>query len=199
MKSQDFSRKKSLPECSPLAGELEGQKKAYAELNDQFLRLAADFENFKKRTARDRENSISLANERFAIDILEVVDNLERALKTDDTHLREGILQIRQLLNAQLLRNGITPLDALKKPFNPAEHEAIAHITSEEPAGTVIDEVSRGYRMHDKVIRYAKVVVSKGNAERSGGIKKWQKRRFWESISEQPFPVCLSWRQESLS
>ena len=139
------------------------QKKAFAELNDQLLRLAADFENFKKRTARDRENSISLANERFAIDILEVVDNLERALKTDDTHLREGILQIRQLLNAQLLRNGITPLDAQKKPFNPAEHEAIAHVTSEEPAGTVIDEVSRGYRMHDKVIRYAKVAVSKGN------------------------------------
>lgn len=152
-----------LPESQQLAAELEAQKKAFAELNDQLLRLAADFENFKKRTARDRENSISLANERFAIDILEVVDNLERALKTDDTHLREGILQIRQLLNAQLLRNGITPLDAQKKPFNPAEHEAIAHVTSEEPAGTVIDEVSRGYRMHDKVIRYAKVAVSKGN------------------------------------
>jgi molecular chaperone GrpE len=152
-----------LPESHMLIAELETQKKAFAELNDQLLRLAADFENFKKRTARDRENSISLANERFAIDILEVVDNLERALKTDDTHLREGILQIRQLLNAQLLRNGITSLDAQKKPFNPAEHEAIAHVTSEEPAGTVIDEVSRGYRMHDKVIRYAKVAVSKGN------------------------------------
>ncbi len=139
------------------------QKKAYAELNDQFLRLAADFENFKKRTSRERETLISLANERFAIDILEVVDNFERALKTDDSHLREGILQIRQLLDAQLLRHGITPLDAQKKPFNPAEHEAIAHVTSEEPAGTVIDEVARGYRMHDKVIRYAKVAVSKGN------------------------------------
>ncbi len=84
-------------ECLPLADELDEQKKAYAELNDQFLRLAADFENFKKRTARDREISISLANERFAIDILEVVDNLERALKADDTHLREGIRQIQQL------------------------------------------------------------------------------------------------------
>jgi molecular chaperone GrpE len=151
------------PESQQLAAELEAQKKAFAELNDQLLRLAADYENFKKRTAREREALISLANERFAIDILEVVDNFERALKTDDTHLREGILQIRQLLNAQLLRNGIIPLDAQKKQFNPVEHEAIAHITSEEPAGTVIDEVSRGYRMHDKVIRYAKVAVSKGN------------------------------------
>jgi molecular chaperone GrpE len=91
------------------------------------------------------------------------VDNFERALKADDTHLREGISQIQQLLNTQLLRNGITPLDAQKKQFNPAEHEAITHVTSDEPAGTIVDEVSRGYRMHDKVIRYAKVAVSKGN------------------------------------
>ena len=156
-------RENPLPECLPLANELDEQKKAYAELNDQFLRLAADFENFKKRTARDRELSISLANERFAIDILEVVDNLERALKADDTHLREGICQIQQLLDAQLLRHGINPIDALKKQFNPSEHEAIAHVTSDETVGTVIDVVARGYRMHDKVIRYAKVAVSKGN------------------------------------
>ncbi len=153
----------TLPESQQLVIELEVQKKAFAELNDQLLRLAADYENFKKRTARERETLISRANERFAIDILEVMDNFERALKTDDTHLREGVLQIRQLLNAQLLRNGITPLDAQKKQFNPAEHEAIAHVTSDEPEGIVIDEVSRGYRMHDKVIRYAKVAVSKGN------------------------------------
>jgi molecular chaperone GrpE len=152
-----------LPESQQSEEEIEVQKTAFAELNDQLLRLAADYENFKKRTLRERETLISQANERFAIDILEVVDNFERALKTDDSHLREGILQIRQLLDAQLLRNGITPLEAQKKQFNPAEHEAIAHVTSEEPAGTVIDEVSRGYRMHNKVIRYAKVAVSKGN------------------------------------
>jgi molecular chaperone GrpE len=73
------------------------------------------------------------------------------------------VFQIQQLLDARLLRNGITPLDACKKQFNPAEHEAIAHIPSDEPAGTVIDVVSRGYRLNDKVIRYAKVAVSKGN------------------------------------
>ena len=75
----------------------------------------------------------------------------------------KGILQIRQLLSAQLLRNGIYPIDALKKQFNPAEHEAIAHITSDESAGVIVDEIARGYRMNDKVIRYAKVAVSKGN------------------------------------
>jgi molecular chaperone GrpE len=141
---------------------LDEQKKALSELNERYLRLAADFENFKKRTARDRETITNLANERFAVDIIEVLDNFERAIKTDDAHLREGIVQIQHLLYSQLQRNGITPLDALKKPFNPAEHEAIAHVPSEEKEGTVVDEVARGYRMHEKVIRYAKVAVSKG-------------------------------------
>jgi len=139
------------------------QKKAFVELNDQFLRLAADFENFKRRTFRERESVVALANERFVIDILEVVDNFDRALKSDDSHLREGVEQIRQLLNAQLQRHGIIPMDSLNKPFNPMEHEAIAHVASGEPEGTVIDEITRGYWMNEKVIRHAKVAVSKGN------------------------------------
>jgi molecular chaperone GrpE len=138
-------------------------KKDFAELNDQLLRLAADFENFRRRTARERESVVALANERFAIDLLEVVDNFDRALKSDDAHLREGLLQIRDLLNAQLQRHGITPIDSLNKPFNPAQHEAIAHVPSAEPEGTIIDEVARGYKMNEKVIRPAKVAVSKGN------------------------------------
>jgi molecular chaperone GrpE len=137
-------------------------KKAIAELNDRYLRLAADFENFKKRTARDREMTTNLANERFAVDIIEVLDNFERAIRADDAHLREGIVQIQQLLCSQLQRHGITAVDAFKKPFNPAEHEAIAHVPSEEKEGIIVDEVARGYRMHDKVIRHAKVAVSKG-------------------------------------
>ena len=148
----------------PISGTAEAdvQKKAYAELNDRFLRLAADFENYKKRSERDRAQTIAFANERFACDILEVADNIERALKSDDTHLREGVLQIRQLLSGQLQRHGVCPIDSLNKPFNPEEHEAIAHVPSDAGTGTVIDEVCRGYRMHDKVIRYAKVAVSKG-------------------------------------
>ncbi|OPX62675.1 MULTISPECIES: nucleotide exchange factor GrpE [unclassified Methanoregula] len=145
--------------------EPEEQKKAYDELNDRFLRLAADFENFRRRTAKERESIVALANERFAVDLLEVMDNFERALKSDDSHLREGLEQIRQLMSAQLQRHGIIPIDSLKKAFNPAEHDAIAHVPSREPEGTVIDEVSRGYRMNDRVIRHAKVAVSKGNQD----------------------------------
>ena len=162
------------PGCEPAANPpsdpqslLDEQKKAFADLNDQHLRLAADFENFRRRTARERESFTVLANERFAVDLLEVVDNLERALKADDAHLREGIIQIQQLLTSQMQRHGVVAIESLKKSFNPAEHEAIAHIPSDETAGTVIDEVARGYRMHDKIIRHAKVAVSKGNENKS--------------------------------
>jgi molecular chaperone GrpE len=154
---------KSQPDPLAVSAEPDSQKKAYADLNDRFLRLAADFENFKKRSERERTSLVILANERFAVDLLEVLDNLDRALKADDAHLREGIAHIQQLLNVQLQRNGVHPIDSLKKPFNPSEHEAVVYVPSDETAGTIIDEVSRGYRMHEKVIRYAKVAVSKGN------------------------------------
>ncbi|MCX6688615.1 MAG: nucleotide exchange factor GrpE [Methanoregula sp.] len=150
-----------VPKASTQDIELEESTKRYDVLNDQFLRLAADFDNYRKRTARERETIMLAANEHFAVDILEVADNLERALKSDDGHLRDGVILIRQLLEGILARHGITPIDALKKPFNPTLHEAIVHIPSDEDAGTVVDEVARGYRMHDKVIRYAKVAVSK--------------------------------------
>ena len=79
---QDFASTESpLPESPSCTEELEKQKKALGDLNDQFLRLAADFENFKKRTARERESVMALANERFAVDLLEVLDNFERALR----------------------------------------------------------------------------------------------------------------------
>ncbi|MEN6443473.1 MAG: nucleotide exchange factor GrpE [Methanoregula sp.] len=149
--------------ASPPIPEPDDQRQRYDELNDRFLRLAADFDNFRKRSAREREIYTLLANERFAVDILEVADNLERALKSDEAHLREGVVRINQLLEDIMARHGVTPIDALKKPFNPAEHEAIVHVAAPEDAGTVIDEVSRGYRMNDRVIRYAKVAVSKGN------------------------------------
>jgi len=152
----------SVPPSSQQSDELAEQKKKCVELNDRFLRLAADFDNYRKRIARDHETQIQLANERFAIDVLEIADNLERALRADDDHLRTGVDQIRQLLTGVLERHGITPIEALKTSFDPGVHEAVAHIPSDEGEGTVVDVVSPGYRMHNKVIRYAKVAVSNG-------------------------------------
>jgi molecular chaperone GrpE len=147
------------PVCSPQ--DLDTLKTQYNELHDRFLRLAADFDNFRKRTARDRESAKNYANEQLAVEMLEIVDNLERAERSEDTHLREGLVQIRELCSAILQRHGISPIDALAKKFDPAEHEAIAHIPSDKDEGMVIDEVARGYRMYEKVIRFAKVAVSK--------------------------------------
>lgn len=137
-------------------------QEAYEELNNKFLRLAADFENFKKRSAREREQIIRFANEQFALEILEVLDNIERALKAEDADLKEGLSQIHKLFLSILERNGITPIDCTHARFNPNEHEAIAAIPSEHEEGTIVDEVCRGYCMHDKVIRCAKVAVSQG-------------------------------------
>ncbi|MCQ1537872.1 nucleotide exchange factor GrpE [Methanocalculus taiwanensis] len=132
------------------------------ELNDKYLRLAADFENYKKRTARETEQIIRFANERLALEFLEILDNLERALKAEDADLKEGLSQIHKLFLSILERNGITPIKCTNARFNPNEHEAIAHIPSDYEEGYIIDEVCRGYCMHDKVIRCAKVAVSKG-------------------------------------
>jgi molecular chaperone GrpE len=146
----------------PPLSDIDDLRKQYDELNDRFLRLAADFDNFRKRTSREHETITNFANERFALDMLEVVDNLERALRSEDTHLREGLVQIRDLCSSILQRHGISPIGALAQQFDPAEHEAIAYLPSEQDEGTVIDEIAQGYRMHEKVIRHAKVAVSKG-------------------------------------
>jgi molecular chaperone GrpE len=137
-------------------------KKAYDELNDQFLRLAADFDNYKKRMAKEQNLRITTAIEQFTVEILEVMDNLERAEKTDDAHLREGLNQIRKLFMAILSRHNIQPIDCLNMQFDPVAHDAVAYVPADAADGVVIDQVARGYRMNDKIIRCAKVAVSKG-------------------------------------
>ena len=140
-------------------------REAYDELNDKFLRLAADFENYKKRAAREQEMIIKFANERFALEILDILDNLERAIKVDDSELKGGLNHIHKLFISVLERNGISPMSCMNSRFNPNEHEAIAYVPSECEEGTIIDEVCRGYRMHNKVIRCAKVAISKGKTD----------------------------------
>ncbi len=134
-------------------------------LNDRFLRLAADFENHKKRTAKEIERRSSMAVEQFAADILEVADNLERARSYDNTGLREGLDQIYKSLMAVFERHGITPIESLNTQFDPSVQEAIAYVPSETEEGLVIDEIVRGYRMNEKIIRCAKVAVSRGMSE----------------------------------
>jgi len=137
-----------------------------AELKDKYLRLAADFENYKKRSSKDISDRSKRAVENFAVEILDVSDNIDRALKSDDdSKLREGLEQIQKLLEKVLKSQSITPVESVNKKFDPNMHEAIAYVPSDSEEGIIIDEIICGYCMDEKVIRCAKVAVSKGKEE----------------------------------
>ncbi|HWQ68262.1 MAG TPA: nucleotide exchange factor GrpE [Methanospirillum sp.] len=156
-----------IPEESPPAEErspLEILQAEYDDLNDRYLRLAADFENFRKRSARDMEHRTTSAIERFARDMLEVADSLDRALVAEGG-AHEGMNQIKKLFENVLKRQGIESYDSTDIPFDPARHEAIAYIPSDKGEGTICNEVCRGYCLNSKVIRPAQVTVSRGNEQ----------------------------------
>jgi molecular chaperone GrpE len=153
----------SEPEAA--SSEIEELRKAYDDLNDRFLRLAADFDNYQRRMARELDTRTAFAIEAFAVELLDVLDNFERATAADDACLREGLEQIKKLFTAILQRHEIAPITCSGRPFDPREHEAVAYIPADAPEGTVIEEVIRGYCMKDKVIRCSKVVVSRGKEE----------------------------------
>lgn len=164
--SESNERQQNLGQVADAASPaLEELQKAYDDLNSRHLRLAADFDNYRKRMARELDARTTFAIEEFAVELLDVVDNFERAERAEDAGLREGMEQIRKLFVTILERHGIRPIECRNLPFDPERHEAIAYIPSEAEEGTVIDEAIRGYCMQDKVIRCAKVVVSKGKEE----------------------------------
>ncbi len=132
------------------------------DLNEKYLRLAADFDNYRKRTERDIDTHIRYAIEKFAVELIEVIDNFDRAITSQNSGAREGLEQISKLFQTFLEQRGITPVVSVGEKFNPAEHEAVVCIPSEQEEGMVIEEFCKGYRMHDKIVRCAKVAVSKG-------------------------------------
>lgn len=151
------------------AFELTPEEKAkleLAELKDKYLRLYADFENFRRRTARERMELIGTANADTMKNILSVVDDFERAIKSFDTTtevkpLKEGVDLIYHKLFKTLESQGLKPMKTLGLPFDAELHESIAQYPAPNPElkGMVVDEVEKGYFLNDKLIRYAKVVV----------------------------------------
>ena len=135
----------------------------YSELLEKHLRLAADLENIRRRSHQDTEMQVTRAITNFARDLLEVSDNFERALAVQEGQIPEGIIHIKKQLENAFEKQGITAFSSPGERFDPALHEAIAYIPSNEPEGMVIDEVSRGYKRNERVIRCAKVTVSRGN------------------------------------
>lgn len=134
------------------------------EYYDRLLRVSAELENYKKRTAREKAEFMRYANEKLARDLLETVDNLERALAHHeaeaDPALAEGVRMTLKLLLDTLARHGITPIEAVGAPFDPNLHEAVGETHSDEvEENHVVEEYQRGYRLHDRLLRPAMVVV----------------------------------------
>jgi molecular chaperone GrpE len=140
----------------------------YSELLEKHLRLAADLENIRRRSYQEIEMRVTSAVTNFARDLLEVSDSFERALLAQEGQIPEGILQIKRQLENAFEKQGIAAFSSPGERFDPALHEAIAYVPSDEPEGTVVDEVNRGYTRNDRVIRCAKVTVSKGSSSQNG-------------------------------
>lgn len=151
-----------------LALQLEEAKQQLDEYKDKLLRMAADFDNTKKRLAREREISLKYAEENLLKELLPTIDNLERALEQsreagEAAGLLEGVEMILAGLQASLEKFGLTPVDSLGRQFDPNFHEAIAMEASEESAeNMVMKEYQKGYLYKDRLLRAAKVVVSRG-------------------------------------
>jgi molecular chaperone GrpE len=161
MKSGEVVPEPGVGQDQPCAGsETEILRLELKELNEKYLRLAADFENYRKRTERDLDAQIRYGIEKFAVELIGVIDNFDRAISAESSKTREGLEQISKLFRALLEIHGITPIVSVGEKFNPAEHEAVVCIPSEKEGGMVIEEFCKGYRMHDKIIRCAKVAVS---------------------------------------
>jgi molecular chaperone GrpE len=161
------------PETAPEAeetplSELDQLKADLADQKDKYLRLMAEFENFRRRTAKERLDLIQTAGKDVIVSMLEVMDDCDRAEKqlnsADDIAVqKEGIQLVFNKVRSTLQSKGVTAMESLHKDFNVELHEAITEIpvTDNKQKGKVVDEITKGYFLNDKIIRFAKVVVGK--------------------------------------
>lgn len=160
-----FGRNKSKEE--ELKKHLEEAEEKYKELNDRFLRLYSEFDNYKKRTNKEKLDLLSTASEKVIVGLLPVIDDFERAIaaneKVEDVAaIKEGFVLIYNKLLQLLKRFDVEEINAKGEEFNTDFHEAVTHFPAqnEEDKGKVIDVTEKGYKIKDKVIRYSKVVVA---------------------------------------
>ena len=147
----------------PDAGELDALRKALADKEDQYLRLAAEYDNFRKRSQKEKEGLYQGAKSDAVAAFLPVYDNLDRALKqeTADEAYKKGVEMTMTGLKDILSKLGVEEIPALGEPFDPALHNAVMHV-EDESAGenTVVDVFQAGFKLGDKVIRFAMVKVA---------------------------------------
>src|SRR5918994_2153859 len=157
-------------ELSKHCEELEERLAKAEQERDEYLadlqRVAADFENYRKRVARDQQNLVARANERLVKELLPVLDDLERALEAATEHeeakLEDGVRLVHRELKEALAKEGLVEIETNGK-FDPHKHEALLTQPSEEDEGAIIEVLQKGYRLGDRVLRPARVVISQGS------------------------------------
>ena len=174
--AHDAVAEQELPEITPIAessatnineSSESGSDNQYAELNDKYLRLYSDFDNFRKRTLKEKIEQSKFASADIIIKMLPVLDDFERAIKAFDTAsiagqaLKDGMVLIYNKFRTILNQQGLEPMRTAGESFDTDFHEAITNFPAPTPEqkGKIVDEVEKGYLLNGKVIRYAKVVV----------------------------------------
>ncbi len=154
----------NLNDCQEKYKELE---KKHKDLSDRYLRLAAEYDNYRKRTLKEKQELIKTAGEKVLIDLLPVIDDFERALEhidkaQDIEALKQGVVLIYNHFQKFLKQQGVEEIDAMDKPLDTDLHEAVQQVPAqnEEQKGKIVHVIQKGYKLNDKVIRHAKVVVA---------------------------------------
>lgn len=162
----------AVPPTAPAEGDASDMQAQLDLTRDKYLRLAADFENYKRRTLRERQELFLYANEALVKELLLTVDNLDRALEHTqksigeggDKTLLEGVELTRRSLWTALEKIGVAPEDPAGQPFDPNLHEAVRQVSSSvAPVGQVVEVLQKGYVLKDRLLRPALVVVSSGD------------------------------------
>lgn len=139
-------------------------------LQEKYLRLAAEFDNFKKLAQKEQREFSRFANENILKELLPIIDNLERAIQSakelKENRSSNGLIQgveltLKQFLEA-LTKFGVQPITSVGEPFDPTHHQAVARVESAAPENSVVEEYQKGYRLHDRILRAAMVTVSAG-------------------------------------
>ena len=162
-KERKFGRKKEAELKKKLEALKAETEKALAAEKDKYLRLAAEYENYRRRSQKEKENVYSDGKADTVLQLLPVYDNLARALKAEctDPNFYKGVeMTMNQLLDI-FAKLGVTPIEAEGQPFDPAEHNAVVHVEDEALGeNTVAEEFQKGFKLNDKVIRFAMVKVA---------------------------------------
>lgn len=160
--AQESVASENLETASPVA-ELEKKLK---EAEQKYVYLYAEFENYKKRAIKERQDTLKFGWENVASGLLDVLDNFNRALAfakpESDPNLMSGLKMVAQQFQSTLEKQGVAEIASIDQAFNPEIHESVGQIPSEKPAGTIVQEAQKGYTLHGRLLRASRVLISTG-------------------------------------